>query len=303
MINIVAPSVIDIETVHGICNASCIMCSIRSSSQRPQIMHQDMFLSILNRLIPYRQYIEYLNIVGLGEAILDPDVFAKIQAAKEARFRQVSLPTNGGILDEQRTSMLLDSGIDIVIFSIDSLIPDKFERIRQGLSFQRVIDNIHRLIELRNSGGYSTTICVRMIEQKLNDDEWQYYTSYWSQYLALSRGDMVLRFPRHNWADAECTIPKSVPCPYVFDRITINASGMIQFCCIDVDASFYKLGSAFDEDPVNIFNGTVFREARRLMKEGRINELEHCSRCDVPLKRLHREKADLHLEESEMFPN
>ena len=303
MINPITPSVIDIETVHGICNASCIMCSIRSSAQRPQIMHQDMFLSILDRLIPYRECVEYLNIVGLGEAILDPNVFVKIRACKEAGFRQVSLPTNGGILDELRTSMLLDSGIDIVIFSIDSLIPDKFEKIRQGLSFQRVIDNIHRLIKRRNSGTYSTTICVRMIEQELNEDEWQQYTNYWSQYLTLSRGDMVLRFPRHNWADAECAIPKSIPCPYIFDRITINASGMIQFCCIDVDASFYQLGSAFDEDPVRIYNKNLFREARMLMKKGRINDLEHCSRCDVPLKRLHREKADLDLEKSEMFPN
>ena len=252
-----------------------------------------MFLRILERLIPYRERIEYLNIVGLGEATLDPDVYAKIRATKDAGFRQVSLPTNGGMLDEQRTSKLLDTGIDIVIFSIDSLIPDLFERIRPGLSFQRVIDNIHRFIQLRNEGKYATKICVRMIEQSLNENEWQPYTNYWSHYLALNRGDMVLRFPQHNWADSECVIPKSVPCLYIFDRITINASGMIQFCCIDVDASFYRLGSAFNDDPVRIFNGDVFSEARLLMKKGCINDLKHCSLCDVPLKRLRRDAAGL----------
>ncbi|HAJ27398.1 MAG TPA: hypothetical protein DCG53_09185 [Syntrophus sp. (in: bacteria)] len=298
MNDMITPSIIDIETVHGICNASCIMCSIHSSSQRPQLMSQEMFVNIVNKLIPYRESIEYLNIVGLGEAILDPNVFVKIGVAKDAGFRQVSLPTNGGMLDKRRASKLLDTGIDIVIFSIDSLRKDRFEQIRQGLSFQRVIDNIQMFIRLRNEGKYATTICVRMIEQELNEDEWQEYTDYWSQYLTLTRGDMVLRFPRHNWADAECIIPKSVSCPYIFDRITINASGKIQFCCIDVDASFYKLGSAFDEDPVDIFNGDVFRDARALMNKGRINDLERCSRCDVPLKRLHRDKADMNIMET-----
>jgi len=293
MNNPITPSIVDIETVHGICNASCIMCALNSSSQLPQIMPQDMFLRILDRLIQYRERIEYLNIVGLGEATLDPDVYLKIRAAKDAGFRQVSLPTNGGMLDKRRTSKLLDTGIDIVIFSIDSLIPDRFEQIRPGLSFQRVVDNIHRFIKLRNEGDYSTTICVRMIEQALNENEWQTYTNYWSNYLVLNRGDMVLRFPQHNWADAEYVIPKSVSCPYIFDRITINVSGMIQFCCIDVDASFYKLGSAYHDDPVGVFNGDAFREARQLMKKGCINDLEHCSRCDVPLKRLRRDAAYL----------
>lgn len=293
MSNFITPSTVNIETVHGLCNASCIMCAIQSSSQRPQIMACDMFLGILNRLVPYRKHIEYLNLVGLGEATLDPDVYAKIRAAKDAGFRQVCLPTNGGMLDETRAPKLLHTGIDIVIFSIDSLIPDRFEQIRPGLSFQRVVDNIHRFIKLRDEGNYATAICVRMIEQALNENEWQAYTNYWSDYLELNRGDMVLRFPQHNWADAEYVIPKSVPCPYIFDRITINVSGMIQFCCIDVDASFYKLGSALHDDPVGVFNSDAFGEARLVMKKGRINDLEHCSRCNVPLKRLRRDAADL----------
>ena len=256
-------------------------------------MPRDMFLGILDRLMPYMKQIEYLNLVGLGEATLDPDVYAKICAAKDAGFHQVCLPTNGGMLDKTRASHLLHTGIDIVIFSIDSLIPERFEQIRPGLSFQRVIENIHGFIKLRNEGNYATAICVRMIEQALNKKEWQAYTNYWSNYLVSNKGDMVLRFPQHNWADAEYVIPKSVSCPYVFDRITINVSGMIQFCCIDVDASFYTLGSAFHDDPVGVFNNDAFRQARLLMKKGRINDLEHCSRCDVPLKRLRRGAADL----------
>jgi uncharacterized protein with PIN domain len=34
------------------------------------------------------------------------------------------------------------------------------------------------------------------------------------------------------------------------------------------------------------------------MNKGRINDLERCSRCDVPLKRLHRDKADMNIMET-----
>ena len=286
------PSVIDIETVHGYCNASCVMCSIRSSSLAPRIMTTDLFRRILDRLSVYVSHIEYLNIVGLGEALMDPELGHKIRLAKAARFRRVSLPTNGSLLDERRATEALESGVDIVIFSVDSLEAEHFETIRKGLTLERVLANVKGFVARRDAGGYATAICVRMIEQSLNTGEWESYTEYWDRILSKERGDMVLRFPAHNWADAAGVIPKQLPCPYVFDRITINAYGQVQFCCIDIDGSFFKLGNAEDEDPVAIFQGEVFTKARQLMLDGHINDIRKCAHCDVPLQRSRRGRAE-----------
>lgn len=282
------PSIIEIENVHGMCNASSVMCSIRDTKLPKHIMSTYDFANILDKFLPYRSSINNIDIVGLGESLLDTELCEKITIAKTKGFRNIAIATNAGLLDDVKSQKLLDSGLDIIIFSIDSLSPDKYSKIRKGLLLETTIKNINRFITQRNSCGYQTKIYARIILQDQNSDEWNNFAAFWSELLDLEQGDMILSFPAHNWADAETEVKKDMICPYVFDRIVINSRGDVQFCCIDFDADFYRLGNVKEQDPIELFNNEIFKNARKLMTEKEINRLHKCKYCDVPIKRQHR---------------
>jgi len=281
------PSLVSIENVHGYCNASCKMCSIAKSKIKPHIMQNEPFNTILKKFVPYINRINGLDIVGMGETLIDPGLSEKIKYAKSIGFRNISIATNAALLDEVKSKKLLKSNLDIILFSIDSLKKEIYEEIRKNLSFESVMENVRRFLRIRDKGHFKTKVFVRIIEQELNSQEWKYYTSYWSKYLKVKDGDMILKFPVHNWADS--MVEKNIVCPYIFDRIVINSKGNVAFCCIDIDANFYRLGNLFDNDPVEIFNNRIFVDARRRMEIGEINSLKHCRKCDVPLKRMSRD--------------
>jgi len=283
------PSVIDIETVHGFCNASCPMCNIENSKKTSRLMSNVDCEILLNKLVPYKDGIDILTFVGMGEPLIDKGLGHKISVAKKLGFKNVKVITNVALLNESKAKELLSAGLDEIIFSIDSLYKKTLEKSRPRLIFEVVMKCAHGFIKLRNEGGYATNVQVRIIEQDLNKGEWGEYSEYWLKQLSIDSGDMILRFPEHNWANSPTAIEKNVPCAYVFDRLAIGANGDIQFCCIDSEADFFDLGNVFENDPVQLFNGNKFRESRHLMENGNINEIDPCVFCDVPIKRLERD--------------
>ena len=78
------PSFIDIENVHGYCNARCTMCSIWESKLKPDIMSNESFNRILDRFVHYSSKVTSLNIVGLGESLIDSGLSRKIKYAKSS---------------------------------------------------------------------------------------------------------------------------------------------------------------------------------------------------------------------------
>ena len=229
-----------------------------------------------------------INLVGIGESLLDPGLAAKISYARSMGFNSICVPTNVSLLDEKKSGELLDAGLAEVIFGIDSIEREVYERIRTNLNFEAVMQNAHRFIEMRDAGNYATKIYVRIIEQELTSKTDADYIAYWTKYLNVDNGDMVLRFPKHNWADSPLPIEKDCVCPYIFDRMVIDAWGNVQFCCIDVESDFFDLGNVLKDDPVELFNSETFTRTRNLMKDGKINDIAPCRHCDVPLKRLDR---------------
>jgi len=182
-----------------------------------------------------------------------------------------------------------------MLFSVDGHNKETYEQIRVGLSYDRVLKNVHDFIATRNEGSYNTRIFVRMVVQEKNANEREMYIAYWNKYLSLDKSDLVLAFPEHNWPLASAKSPvdqpvveKTVPCQYIFDRLVVDASGNVQFCCVDNEADFFTLGNVFTNDPIELFNAPAFENARRLMRAGRINEIDPCKYCNVPVKRSER---------------
>ena len=165
------PKRIAIETIFG-CNASCTMCVIDLPTERKKgIMPFEMSKHILDELLPYKNQIDRLDFFGLGEPLLDPYLFQRIKYAKEKGFRNIAISTNADILNKEKQKKLLETGIDVVLFSIDSVKKEIHEKIRRGVKFERVVGNCQSIIKMRDRGNYKTRFIMRFIRQNCNK-EW-----------------------------------------------------------------------------------------------------------------------------------
>lgn len=282
------PPILEISTVHGLCNASCVMCPINDMPEKV-IMTNDKFLQLMKKFEPYKDQLDLVSFVGMGEPLLDKEVEEKIQIAKKHGFKKARIVTNASALTPARARSLLDAGLDLLIVSIDSDNKESYEKIRINLKFDKVVGNVQSFIKMRNEGSYNTSIHVRFCVMESNFNQVDSFSNFWTPLVDSNKGDLVLTFPEHNWPRAndptQPLFPKTSICSYVFDRLTIQATGKIQLCCVDNNADFFDLENAFDVDPVEVYNGPTLVRCRELMQSGNIDKISSCKYCNVPIKR------------------
>jgi radical SAM protein with 4Fe4S-binding SPASM domain len=129
------------------CNLKCRMCmrSKRESGIYDADMPFDLYASIISNLkYPTR----FVSFVGLGEQLLNPQFFPMIDFAKKKGF-EVSLTDNFTLMDKETAHSLINSQIDYLYASFDSVSRVQFEKIRVGASFDTVVENIRSFVEAK----------------------------------------------------------------------------------------------------------------------------------------------------------
>ncbi len=143
--------------VSSYCNASCVYCP--RTVYRDNWMNRNLSPVSFERLLPAIANTELVFLQGWGEPFLDPDIFDMIAAAKKVGC-QVGTTTNGMLLDSRRIKSLVESGIDIISFSIAGL-DNRNDLLRQGTRLKTVLDTIQRLRqEKKNRGSTKPAIHV-----------------------------------------------------------------------------------------------------------------------------------------------
>ncbi len=291
------PSKLEIEIARGVCTASCPMCSIDQTKYNKSVMNFDKFKAIVDSFGSSIEKIKHVNLVGLGEVLVDVRLNKKIEYLKSKKVEHVSFPSNASLLKPTVSTKILEAGCNEIIIGIDSMNKKIFEKVRRDLIYEEVLENTLSHIKVRDEGDYKSKVMIRMIINEDNKHEWDSYVEYWKEKLNFDKGDMILYFPEHNWSDHDYPnadgspkiIEKDVRCEYIYDRLCLDAHGNVKFCCIDINATFFGgIGNVLFQDPIEIFNSNYFVNSRKLMDEGKINDIKPCSTCDVPVQRSQR---------------
>ena len=286
------PKRVTIETIYG-CNAKCGMCPIQLPPKRKKgIMPLGMFKGIIDSLVPYKEHFGMMDLYGLGEPLLDPYIFDRVKYAKEKSFSNIGFSTNADLLDFEKQKLVLESGIDTVIFSIDGIKKETHEGIRVGVNFERVIENCLSIIKMRNEGDYGTRFVIRFIRQDANRAEWDEFKKIWSNNISKQRNDFITAYDVHSWSEAttrddvmktttkDPAIEKQ-PCYMIFDILYILSDGRITICSEDWYNANYSFGNAADSSPIDIFNCDDFNKIRQIHQAGKKNTLDICRECTV----------------------
>ena len=282
------PNHLHIETVNGLCTARCTMCVINTSKRKPSIMSQKTFKNILERFLPYKDYLQYLSLFWNGEPLLDKGLSNKIKLAKEMGFKSVGFATNCTELTASKSYSLLRAGLDTLICSIDGATKETHEAIRIGTDFDKVVNNVLTFLETRYRVGNAKVI-IRFIRQKSNAHEWNDFKDWWEPCLDPSM-DMVTSFDiidvdgkveDYNAKDVLSDIKSPLTCDQLNNRMIVMSDGNVALCCADLDGKF-NLGNVLEKDPIEIFNGPKFSLFRELISMGRIKDLDLCNKCTIP---------------------
>jgi sulfatase maturation enzyme AslB (radical SAM superfamily) len=288
------PKRVTIETIYG-CNARCIMCPISLPAIREQkIMPLDDFKSIIDKLVPYQEHIEMMDLYGLSEPLLDPHIFERIKYVKtHLDIKSVGISTNAQLLDAKKSTNLFESGLDNIIISVDGFTKETHNQIRRRTDLDRIIANVTEAINIRNSNKYKTRFVLRFIRQELNAHEWDKFVIFWKQILSKEHQDFITAFDVHTHGgeiktsgirqltkEKKDMIDKT-PCNVIDDVLYILSDGSVPLCSEDWYQAKFNMGNAITDDPIELFNSKKMNGIRKIHAAGKKMSINKCSKCTL----------------------
>lgn len=265
-----------------VCNARCPNCPYTNSRIRQDykdrpFMTGETFRIIADQCGPHNAWI---RISGGGEPMLHPEAVELMEYAKSVGAR-VGLITNGSLFNEENSARLLSAGVDMIEFSVDAADRDTYERVRTGLDWDVLLENVKRMVKLRGSRKSRTRIIASGINQVGVDID--NVARFWSgivddfqkrKYLTWGIND-----PARS-ADSSPYLPpeEMIPCPFIFERLNIDSRGQVMVCGYDI-AARTDLGNVHQKSIRDIWHGEGFDYYRRLHLARKGREIELCRDC------------------------
>ncbi len=152
------------------CNLNCDMCMRKLWKEDGS----DMTMETYRALLPIFPEIEAVNIIGIGEPLLNENVIEMIRLGKEhlPPNGAFSLTTNATLLDDTMAKQLVSSGLDDIVVSIDAATSGTYNEIRKDASLDQVLTNVERLNKAKKKLGIQTPrIGFEFVAMKRNISE------------------------------------------------------------------------------------------------------------------------------------
>ena len=284
------PIHLDIEATTN-CDLKCPMCP------RTIKVRSGKFLDIIN--IDFDKYkliiddgvkkgLSSVKYNYLSEPTLNPQLVDMIKYAKSAGVLDVMFNTNAVTLNEDLSYQLIESGLDQIFFSFDSPYRDKYNRIRIGADYDKVLSNVKSFIKIRdNMGSIKPLTRVSMTRMKGNDDEWKALFELFSpivdvlgygEYVNFTNKQELFNTERFNKNNRKKE--NNFCCSMLWNRMFIRPNGTVKVCCADPN-DHLNAGNAFETPVQDIWLGEKYQKLRKLHASGRSEEISTCAKCPM----------------------
>ena len=123
--SISGPLCVDIETA-SICDLACPHCFREYILTPDKIMDFDLYKKIINEIVNLE--VPSIKLNWRGEPLLNKQIGKYIEYAKFSGILEVSINTNATNLDEKMSKVLINSGLDQLIYSFDGGTKKTYEK-------------------------------------------------------------------------------------------------------------------------------------------------------------------------------
>jgi wyosine [tRNA(Phe)-imidazoG37] synthetase (radical SAM superfamily) len=282
------PTHVDIETTNK-CNLRCVMCPHGFPTQEFKKSLGSMSFDLIRQVIAEgsKKGMASIKLNWRGEPLLWKEHLAQtIRYAKERGIIEVIVNTNGLLLDDGLSREIIMAGLDQIIFSLDGNSAETYEGIRRGGNFNKLVKNIEKFLELRNSFGASKPLVrVQMVKMNSNIHEVEPFINRWSPLVDLitfqdytNRGEDTERL--HSERDVFERVGRRA-CPQIWQRIIVTWDGKVVMCCRDWESKnvLGELDYSAGRDLEYFWRGKRLSNIRRLHLKGGLDDISACSKC------------------------
>ncbi len=288
-----------------VCNLQCDYCrrnengSVAHSKAEDKHFTPDRFKEALRQL----KHIRGANWIGDGEPLLNPD-FNKLIEMTAKKGAKTTFGTNGTLVTPQDVVFWKKHKVSEVSVSLDSPIPETYEKMRKGAKFSRVIESCRMIsdagINLQLQiilFAESTTDMPAFVDLAIDVGAWRIalprphlydrLERYRSSYPDPDKVNQPLRTAMNKmkqagikWYEPWYATTHFRRCMWPFLAPYIQINGTIQPCCFmsgndktdnydgveyRIPSSCYVMGNIFTDDFNKIWRGDAYRELRQTL--------------------------------------
>ncbi|MEW6078992.1 MAG: radical SAM/SPASM domain-containing protein [Thermodesulfobacteriota bacterium] len=245
------------------CNIRCLQCPVNRGMKRPK---EKMNMGLFSRILDHSPVLERVHLTGWGEPLLHKDIFRMIELAREKGLI-ATIVSNATLLDQEKSSELLDSKVSVVTFSLDG-VGQVYEQVR-GMPYDKIRANIINFLKLRENHAEKPFVEINVVifEQTTGGGEKEVRREW------ETRVDLVTAQPLVSQKENR----RKKRCMHLWRRMVVLSDGRVVPCCVDAEGELI-LGDAKLESVGKIFNGPAMRRLRRLHIRGQFPKL--CSHCN-----------------------
>ena len=272
------------------CNGNCVTCPRQGMSRFQGEMSTKLFVKAVQNVVEKSWHLDYFHFHLNGEPLYLPigELCWRINYAKD------NLPgnpilcffTNASLMNKYKSRLILESKLDKIVFSVDGGNKETFEKMRPGLDWEIVVDNITHFMRIKKEINSSIATQTAFIPCTINKES---LPAYYTLFRGLGIDDVggsgvnniggyidskTMRLPtQYTGGD------KSVPCWRIFIDLSICADGKAVVCCQDVRAD-QIIGDLNTQTLSEIWQGKEFETIRRLHLTKEQQKIPFCKNCD-----------------------
>lgn len=284
------PNNIMIEATN-LCNLRCKMCYNKQMKRNKGFMSFSLFKKIVDQAAHLN--IENMGLYTTGESFLHPKIFEFIKYAKQKGIKYVYITTNGQTLNDEKIKKIFESGLDSIKFSIDAGNKEKYESLKIGASWDKLVETIKNIRIIRDDMRSNFRIFASFIIMHDNfNDLIQYkktfgnlvdetiFTLVGNQGSQVNASDLYpkdivskiqnLILPKKSWH----------PCNLLWNRFIVTYEGYLTICCIDFENKLIY-GDLNKESLKTCWNNKEIKRLREIHKLKRFEKLPMCFNCDA----------------------
>ena len=262
------------------CNYDCIMCPNSTMKRKKEMMDNELFYSILDKIMKESSQFKLLTFSGMGEPLLDKNIHNKIQYAIKKYNLRIGLLTNGSsLLNVNKFMQLEKECVEYIRISFHNMNPQSYAKITNSKLSQYDISK-NNLTEICKIKKHTKILLTFDVIDKINEDDINIFIDYWKD-----KVDVIDIWKPHNWGTEKslrkiqeekldsCQRPFSGP-------LQVQCDGTINMSCFDYDGQLL-LGDLKTQSLQEIFNSTEFQHIYTCHKLGNFkNSNLICENCD-----------------------
>lgn len=267
----------------NICNLSCIMCPYPKMKRDKGFMDFNLYKKIIDNSIGK---VEFIYLHFFGEPFLHKDIFKYIEYASSSGIT-LALSTNATIFNDELIDKILNSSLDFMILSLDSINKETYEKIRVGGKFEKTYSNIINILEKHKSNN-RLNIVLQMVKMNLNKQEEEEFVKRFKVFnqrgfnLTIKGvGNYAGEIKRDDVSNTQTLSLNNRVCYEPWRGFTIGWDGKVVPCCNDFNYS-YILGDLNTSSIDEIWNSDEMMNFRKKQIDNRQKDIKLCKNCDIP---------------------